>query len=171
MKERREKLTLRRMTELALLTALSLIIFVIELQLPALAPIPGMKLGLANIITVCAVYRFSAGEVSMLLLARILLSAMFTGNVTALIYSLSGGALCLCGMLLLRHIIPVKFIPLCSVFGAVFHNIGQVAAAVAVMGTWTVIAYLPFLLVSGCIAGAFTGLCAGLVLRRLEKKR
>lgn len=166
----KKKLTAKRMTELALLAAVSLIIFVIEMQLPTLAPIPGMKLGLANIITVYAVYRFSAGEVSLMLLTRILLSAMFTGNVTALIYSIAGGTLCLCGMLLLRNIIPLKFIPLCSVFGAVFHNVGQVAAAIFVMGTMTVIAYLPFLLVSGCIAGAFTGVCAGLVLRRLEKK-
>lgn len=150
---------------MAMLTTISLIIFIVELRIPTLAPIPGMKLGLANIITVYAVYTLNAKEAGMILFGRILLGSMFSGNVSALIYSISGAVLCLLGMLILRRMIGKEHLWLCSIFGAVFHNIGQTTAAVFVMKTTAVIAYLPFLLVSGCIAGLFTGLCATYIVR------
>lgn len=155
----------KKLTYMAMLTTISLIIFIVELRIPTLAPIPGMKLGLANIITVYAVYTLSAKETGMILFGRILLGSMFSGNISALIYSISGAVLCLLGMLILRKMIGKEQLWLCSIFGAIFHNIGQTAAAVFVMKTTAVIAYLPFLLVSGCIAGLFTGLCATFIVR------
>lgn len=160
----------KRLTELSILTAISLIIFIIELQIPNLSPIAGVKLGLANIITVYAVYRYKWSETALMLLARILLGALFTSNPSAIVYSLSGGFLCLSGMLLLKKIIPIKHLWLCSVFGAVLHNAGQLTAASLVMGTGTVWFYLPPLVLSGCIAGALTGLSAQLVLKRMKRK-
>lgn len=151
------------------MTAIALIIFVIELQIPNLSPIAGVKLGLANIVTVYGVYRFEKWEIALILIARIVLGSFFCGNPSAILYSLSGGVLCLLGMLLLKKIIPKNRLWICSVLGAVLHNTGQIATAVLLMKTTTVIAYLPFLLVSGCIAGAFTGMCAQLLLIRLEK--
>lgn len=160
----------KRLAELSALTALALIIFVIELQIPNLSPIAGVKLGLANIVTVFAVYRYKASETALLLLARILLGSVFAGNPSAVLYSLAGGALCFAGMLLLKKIIPENHLWLCSVFGAVFHNIGQLAMAMLLMKTSAVFVYLPLLMLSGCIAGAFTGLCGQLVLKRLNKR-
>lgn len=157
---------IKRLTELSLLTAISLIIFVVELQLPNLSPIAGVKLGLANIITVYAVYRYKWSEAALVLLTRILLGALFTSNPSAIIYSLAGGILCLLGMLPLKKIIPLKHLWLCSVFGAVLHNIGQTAAAMLVMKSSAVLLYLPPLILSGCAAGAVTGLAAQLVLKR-----
>ena len=154
--------------QLALLTALALIIFVVELQIPNPFPIPGVKLGLANIITVYAVYHYRAREVFLVVLIRILLGAVFSGNMAAMLYSLAGGMLCLVGMLPLKRLLSEKYLWVLSVLGAVFHNIGQIAAACLIAG-WGVLAYLPFLLVSGCLAGAFTGVCAQLLLRRLGK--
>ena len=116
----------KKLTELALLTAIALIIFVIELQIPNPFPIPGVKLGLANIITVYAVYHYRATET--------LLGSFFSGNMMALMYSLSGGLLCLAGMLLLKRLLPEKYIWVCSVFGAVFHNIGQITIACLIAG-------------------------------------
>ena len=161
----------KRIAELALLTALALIIFVVELHIPSLTPIPGIKLGLANIITVFAVYRYRAGETALVLLARIILGSVFSGNMTAIMYSLAGGALCLLGMLLLKKVIPEKHLWLCSVFGAVLHNAGQVTVAWLVTGTLWIFGYLPVLVFSGCVAGAFTGLCAQLVISRLYKRK
>lgn len=152
--------------QLALLTALALIIFVVELQIPNPFPIPGVKLGLANIITVYAVYHYRAREVLLVVLIRILLGAVFSGNMAAMLYSLAGGMLCLVGMLPLKRLLSEKYLWVLSVLGAVFHNIGQIAAACLIAG-WGVLAYLPFLLVSGCLAGAFTGVCAQLVVRRI----
>lgn len=156
----------KRLTQLSLLTAAALIIFVVELRLPDILPIPGVKAGLANIITVYAVYRFSAGETALMLASRVLLGAFFAANLSALIYSASGAALCLTGMLILRKVIPVRYIWLCSIIGGILHNTGQIAAAIAVTGTVAVLAYYPILVVSGSIAGLFTGLSAGLIINR-----
>lgn len=157
----------KRLTELSLLTASALIVFIIEMRLPNLSPVKGVKLGLANIFTVYAVYRFSGKEVLLMVLTRVFLGALFSSNFSAFIYSLSGALMCLAGMILLKKVIPQKYICLCSIFGAVFHNTGQIIAAVIVMHSFSVIAYYPILIVSGCIAGAFTGLVAGFVLKRV----
>ena len=158
----------KRIAELSVLTAVSLIIFIVELQIPNPFPIPGIKLGLANIITVFAVYHYKAYEVAMIVTVRLLLGSVFSGNFTALIYSASGAFLCLLGMLLLKRIIDEKHIWIASVFGAVLHNTGQIIAAVIVTQTVEIVAYYPFLLVSGCLAGAFTGLCAQLIMPRIK---
>ncbi len=162
-------MNVKRLTQLALLTALALILFVIELRLPALAPIPGVKLGLANIITVFAVYHYRASESAMLVVCRVLLGAFFGGSMMTLLYSMAGALLCLGGMLLLKRVIPESQIWLCSVFGALLHNTGQILVACLVAGAG-MLAYYPFLLVSGCIAGAFTGGCAQLVIGRSRKR-
>ena len=160
----------KKLTQLGLLTTIALIIFIVELRIPNLAPIPGIKLGLANIVTVYAVYHCNAKETALILYARIILGSIFGGNMLALFYSLGGGTLCLIGMLFLRKVIDEKHIWICSVLGAVLHNIGQIFVAVYVMKTTTVISYLPFLMVSGCIAGVFTGLIAQILISRVRLK-
>ena len=161
---------IRKLGELALLTAIALIIFVVELQIPPLTPIPGIKPGLANIVTMYAVYRYKAGESALVLFARIILGAMFSGSMMTILYSLAGGIFCLVGMLLLKKIIPQNRMWLCSIFGAILHNCGQMLAAVLVTGTLMIVSYLPVLILSGCIAGAFTGICAQIVCGRLDKQ-
>lgn len=160
----------KKLTQLAMLTGVALIIFVIELQIPNPFPIPGIKMGLANIITVYAIYRFRAGDVMMIVFCRIFLAAVFSGNMMALAYSFAGSVFCLGGMILLQKVIDKEHIWIASVFGAVMHNIGQILAAVLIMGAG-ILVYLPFLLVSGCLAGAFTGGCAQLVIGRVKTSR
>ena len=123
-----------RLTELAMLTALALIIFIVELQIPAPFPIPGVKLGLANIITVYAIYHYRTKEVLGIVLVRILLGSLFSGNMMALLYSMAGGLLCLLGMVLLKSILSPKYIWICSVLGAVLHNVGQIGIACLIAG-------------------------------------
>ena len=159
----------KKLTELALLATIALTIFLVELRIPNPIPIPGVKLGLANIVTVYAVYRYRPGEVLLLVLTRIILGAVFGGNLMALLYSLSGGLLCLAGVLLLCRVIPAELLWTVSILGAVLHNIGQIGAALLITGTPGIVAYLPFLLVSGCCAGAFTGLCAQLLVNRIPQ--
>lgn len=161
----------RKLTELAVLTAVSLIIFVIELQIPNPFPIPGIKPGLANIVTVYAVYHYRPHEVAAVVAVRLILGAVFSGNFMALLYSASGALLCLAGMLPLRRVIDEKHLWITSVFGAILHNTGQMAAALIVTRTVQLLLYYPFLIVSGCLAGAFTGLCAQFVTARLKGKR
>lgn len=158
----------KRITRMALLTALALIIFIVEAQLPAPVPIPGVKLGLSNIITVYAMFRLAPRDTFLILLARILLGSIFAGQLMTLFYSLSGGFLCFLLMLLLRRIVSEKQIWVCSVFGAIAHNIGQIIAAILIAGTPALIVYLPVLLISGILAGLFTGLCAQFVVTRMD---
>lgn len=160
----------RKLTKLSLLTAIALIIFIIEMRLPDLSGIPGVKLGLANIITVYALYHFKAYEVAMVVFVRILLGSVFGGNMSAMIYSLSGAILCLAGMIFLKKIINEKYIWLSSVAGAILHNTGQILAAMAVTRSTAVFAYYPVLVVSGCIAGVFTGICASILIKRVGDK-
>ncbi len=167
----KKRFNVHRLTRLAMLTALALIIFVVEMQIPNAVPIPGVKLGLANIITVYAVYHYRAADVLMILLVRIFLGAVFGGNLSALPFSLTGGLLCLSGMLIMRRFIDEEHIWIASVLSAVLHNIGQTAAAVVVMQTAAVIGYLPFLMFTGCIAGAFTGGAAQLIIIRMKNNK
>lgn len=146
-------MNMRKVTQLAMLTGVVLIIFVIELQIPNPFPISGIKLGLANIITIYAVYCFRAGEATIIICCWILFVAVFSGNMMALAYILVGSVLCLTGMLLLRKSIDKNYIWIASMFGAVLHNIGQITITILIMGRG-ILLYLSFLLTSGCLAGA-----------------
>ncbi|MDE6833949.1 MAG: Gx transporter family protein [Ruminococcus sp.] len=159
---------IKKLTQISLLTAMALIIFIIELRIPDIVPIPGVKLGLANIVTVYAMYHYSPKETFMILCVRILLGSVFSGNISAIIYSISGALLCFSGMLVLKHLTEEKYIWLCSIIGAVLHNTGQIVTAVFIMKTTAVLAYFPFLIVSGCIAGAFTGICSQILISRIN---
>ena len=165
-----KKITTRQLTTMAMLTAIALAIHVAEAQIPAPVPIPGVKLGLANIVTVYAVFTIGAGPALMILVARILLGSLFAGQAVSLLYSLAGGLLCFVVMLLLKKILTRKQIWVASVIGAIFHNIGQILVAIVVTGTPAIVSYLPVLLLSGIAAGLFTGFAAQTFIHRMDKK-
>ena len=144
----------------ALLAAIALTLFIVELQIPAPVPIPGVKLGLANIVTVVAFFLLAPTDALAILFGRVLLGSLFAGNFMALLYSAVGGALCYLAMLGMRKIVSERQIWVCSVVGAIAHNVGQMAVALAVTQTKELIVYLPVLLASGMLAGLFTGLAA-----------
>ena len=157
-----------RLTNLALLTTVALIIFVIEANLPPLTSIPGIKMGLANIVTLSVFYLFSQKDALMVLLVRVILGAFASGQIMTLPYSLSGGLLCFCVCALLLPLFPLKRLWLLSVIGAIFHNIGQIIVAVVLTGTPEIIWYLPVLLISGTISGFFTGYAAQSLLIHMD---
>ncbi len=157
----------KKMTVLGLYATLSLAIYAAESALPPLAPIPGFKLGLANIITLVLLRRYSLKDTALVLAVRILLSALLFGNLLSLFYSLSGGTLSLLLMFLTGKILHQKFPPLTGAMGGLAHNAGQLAAAWLVTSTPAVLAYLPLLLPAGILTGLFTGLCAWLADRCL----
>lgn len=160
----------RDLTKAALLTATSLIMFVIESQIPPIVPIPGVKLGLANVITVYAMFALGPKSTLAILLCRIILGNIFAGQMVSFMYSLMGGLSCYAVMLIMSKIVTQKQIWICSVIGAIFHNIGQIAVAIFLTGTWTIIGYFPILMVSGIVGGCVTGLCAQYVVLRLKKQ-
>ena len=150
----------KKMTRLALFTAIALIIFTVESALPALTPIPGIKLGLANIITLVVLQHMSTKDALIVLLMRILLATFFFGQALSLLYSLAGGICCLIIMHFINLLLGGKYIYLTSIAGAIAHNIGQLSIAFLITQVEGVLIYLPFLLISGIVTGLFTGLCA-----------
>ena len=159
-----------RVARLALLTAIALTIFLVEAQLPA-APIPGVKLGLANIVTVYAVFALGPRDALMVLCARVFLGAVFSGQMMTLLYSGAGGLLSWLALCLLCRLLDRKQMWLASPVAGMCHNVGQLLAAAGVMRTWAVLAYLPYLVIAGVVAGLFTGVAAQVLDGRLEKLR
>ena len=160
-----------RITRLALLTAVALTIFLAEAQIPALTAIPGVKLGLANIVTVYTMFVLGPVDALLVLCARVFLGAVFSGQMMTLIYSAAGGLLSWCVLCLLRGLLTEEQIWLASPVAAIFHNLGQLLAAAAVMRTWAVLAYLPYLVLAAILAGLFTGVAAQTLIKRLKKIR
>lgn len=163
-------MSVRRLTRLAVLTALALALHVIEAQIPPIVPIPGIKPGLANIVTVWALIALGPLDAALILLARILLGSLFAGSVTALIYSLAGGALCFMVSLALRRFVSEKQLWALGAVGAIAHNIGQLSAASLILKSAAIWSYAPLLLVSAVATGLFTGSAAQLVHSRLKGK-
>lgn len=151
------------------MSAAALIIFIIEAQLPLPFPIPGIKLGLANIITLTSIVWLGRKDALAVLIIRIVLGSVFTGNMLTLAYSAVGGIAAYAAMAVSAAVL--KSIVASSIAGAVWHNIGQLAAAAIISHTVQVIYYLPILMISGILTGLFTGIIASAAVRRLMWKK
>ena len=158
----------RRLAWCALLTAIALTIFVLEGQIPLSFRVPGMKLGLSNLVTLYALFALGWKEALGILLVRIFLGNVFAGNLMAMLYSLSGGLLSFAVMALLRRIDRFSTVGI-SVAGGVAHNAGQILMAMLILQTKQLLGYLPVLAVSGIAGGVLTGLAAALLIRRIPE--
>ena len=158
----------RRLTRCAVLTALALAISVCEglVPLSILIPLPGLRLGLANLVTVYALCRLSGREALGILVSRCLLGAIVGGNLTALAFSLTGGVLAFLTMWLLLHVPGLSLFGVC-IAGAAAHNTGQILAAMAVLASPAIAVYLAPLLLASLLTGAVTGAASILLVRRV----
>lgn len=156
----------RKLTRLALLTAIALTIFMVEAQIPALVPVPGVKLGLSNIVTVFTVFAIGAWEGVAVLAARIFLGAVFAGNFSTIFYSAAGGGLAILVTIGLRRLLKKKQLWVAGCLGAVAHSVGQMVMAVALTATPGLVVYLPVMIAVSIVTGLFTGLCAQFLLER-----
>ena len=156
----------KKLTLMALLIAIALTIFMIEAQIPPVVPLPGVKLGLANIITVFAVFALGPGEACAILFCRIFLGAVFAGNFSSIFYSAAGGTLAILTTILLRKILTKKQLWVAGIIGAVAHSAGQVGMSILITGTPGIIVYLPPLAAISIVTGCFTGLCAQFLVNR-----
>lgn len=156
----------RKITLLALLCAIALTIFMVEAQIPALVPIPGIKLGLANIVTVFTVFAIGSKEAAAVLFVRIFLGAVFAGNFSTIFYSAAGGTCAIGVTVLLKRILTRKQLWVAGTLGAIAHSIGQMAMAIAITATPGLAVYLPVMIVVSILTGTFTGLCAQLLVNR-----
>lgn len=159
---------LNKLLRLSLLTAVSMILYLVENQIPAPIPVPGVKLGLGNVIVTAVLFLYGRREALGVLVVKVVLSALLTGSLGSLAYSLAGGLLSWCGMCLLKGLLTEKQLWVASVLGAMLHNLGQLLTALVVTATPGLLAYLPVLLLSGMVTGLFTGIAAQAVAGRLR---
>lgn len=162
-------MTTKRLALCAVLTALALGLSTLENLFPIslLVPLPGVKLGLANIVTVFALYELGAVPALIILAARCLLGSLFAGNASALIFSLMGGVLAMLVMIGLKRISALSIYGV-SIGGAAAHNIGQIGAAMITLGNTMVLGYLPLLLGVSLFTGALTGFVSALLFRAMK---
>ena len=156
----------KKLALMGLLSGIALIIFVVEAQIPALVPIPGIKLGMSNIVTVFAVFTIGSWEAALILAVRIFLGAVFAGNFSTVFYSAAGGALAIGATILLKKLLKKDQLWVAGCIGAVAHSVGQMAAAIVITETPGLLVYLPVMVVCSIVTGLFTGLCAQLLVNR-----
>lgn len=156
----------KKLAVLALLAAVALGIFVLELQIPPIVPVPGIKLGLSNIVTVFTVFALGSRDGCAVLFVRIFLGAVFAGNFAGILYSAAGGACAISITVLLRHVLKKDQLWVAGCLGAMAHSVGQMAAAVILSGTPAILVYLPIMLACSILSGVFTGLCAQILVNR-----
>ena len=160
--------TLHRTTRIALLTALSLILFLLEGFLPLPLPVPGAKLGLAAIVTLIALCTMSWRDAALMLALRIVLASVFGGGLAPMLYSLAGGTASFIAMVLLKKYIPLSIVGI-SAMGGLLHNMAQLLVAAAVMQTSALFVYAPILGIVGILTGIVIGLCAQSILQKISR--
>lgn len=148
-----------------LLIALAFILSYLESLFP-IQMVPGMKIGLTNLVVLLALYYLDAKAAFIINLVRILLVAFTFGNLQSLCYSAAGGMLAYLVMLLLKRFTHFAMVTV-SVTGGVFHNIGQILVAMWMVETTSIVWYLAVLLISGVVSGIVVGVLGGLVLEKL----
>ena len=156
-----------KLTTLAITISFAMVLSYIESRIPAFVAIPGIKVGLANIAVIFTLYKLGVKEAVVISLIRVALVSMLFGSPVSLIYSFSGAVLSLLSMILLKKLTPLTTVTI-SVTGGVMHNIGQIAAACFMLSTNVVIYYLPFLLISGTVAGIVVGIASALLADRVK---
>ena len=159
----------RRITLMGVLTAIALTIFVLEAQIPPLTSIPGIKLGLANIVTLFALMILGPRDAFIILIIRVFLGSVFAGQIMTLAYSMTGGVLCLAVEALLIRTPIRKSLWVVSAVGATIHNTAQICVAVIITATPGIFWYLPYLIIAGIITGTFTGATVQLTIKKGDK--
>ena len=162
------KFNTKKIATLSLLIAVAMILSYVESLFPVFIAVPGVKLGLSNIATVFALYTLGTSAAICVSLVRVCLSSLLFGNVMGLIYSLAGAALALIFMITLKKLTPLSSVGV-SVAGGVAHNAGQVISAAILMENAGIVSYLAPLVISGTLSGILIGLCAGILVKRIEK--
>ncbi len=161
-----KKIQPKKIAVLAVCAALAMILSYVETFIPLSFSVPGVKLGLANIAVIFALYRFGFKEAAIVSFIRVFWVAVIFGNLMTLAYSIAGGILSLSAMSFLKHFDNFSTASV-SIAGGVMHNIGQILTAMFVMGTSQIIYYLPWLCISGTAAGIAVGIVSAILIKRV----
>ena len=153
---------------MAMMIALAMIFSYVETMIPINFGIPGVKLGLANLVIVAAIYLFGGKQAFLISIVRIFLSGFMFGNLASILYRLAGGLLSLAVMLLLKKTDKLSILAV-SVMGGICHNIGQLIVAMLVVENLKLIFYVPVLLISGFLTGLLIGIVCRVILPAVKR--
>lgn len=157
----------KKLVLLSATVAVAMVLSFVESRIPPIVPLPGVKMGLANIAVIFALYRFGVKEACLVSLVRVTLVSLLFGNPASLLYSLCGAVLALTAMSLLKHFRLFSAVGV-SVAGGVSHNLGQILIACIVTETDLFSLYFPFLLLSGTLSGVAVGVVGALLVKRIH---
>ena len=160
----------KKVAMLGLTIALAMIMSYIEVLVPLSFAVPGIKMGLANIVIIFVLYKFGIKEAALVSLIRVILVSLLFSNVMAMWYSLAGAVLSLSVMWVLKKIDKFSVIGV-SVAGGVMHNVGQIIMAIILFGAEQIALYLPVLIITGTVTGIVIGIVSGLVINRFKNIR
>lgn len=154
----------KQITQLGLLLSVSLVLAYLESLLPVMVAVPGVKLGLANIVTMLVLYHMGGKQAFFIMLFRVVIAGFLYSGIAGIVYGLVGGVCCIVVMVFLKRISVFSVLGV-SMMGAVFHNVGQILVAVIVMENTGVIYYLPVLCISGILSGLIVGYLSHLLTK------
>lgn len=157
----------KKTTVMAFAIALAMILSYVESQIPTIIPVPGVKMGLANIVVVFTLYKLGAKQAIVISLIRVFLLALMFGSLVSMVYSIAGAVLSLLCMFILKKMDMFSTVAV-SVVGGVMHNVGQIVMACIILSTDLIRYYLPFLMLSGILSGIVIGLVAAVIIKRIE---
>lgn len=157
----------RKLPLYAVFISLACIFSYIESLIPFYFGVPGMKLGLPNLVVLIVLYQFGPLSAIIISLSRVLLTGFMFGNAFSIIYSIAGACLSFLVMFLLKKYAKINII-LISIFGGIFHNIGQLIIAILIVDNYHVAYYAPFLIIAGIICGFINGIIANEVIKRIH---
>lgn len=160
----------KKVAMLGLTIALAMIMSYIEALVPLSFAVPGIKMGLANIVIIFVLYKIGTKEAILVSLIRVILVSLLFSNVMAMAYSIAGAVLSLSVMWLLKKTDRFSFVGV-SIAGGIMHNVGQIIMAVILLGTEQIALYLPVLIITGTVTGVVIGIVSGLVINRFKKIR
>ena len=159
----------KKLANMAMLVALAMIFSYVESLIPVNFGVPGMKLGIANLVTVTGLYFLEVPEVLAVSVLRVLLTGFLFGNGMSILYSLAGAVVSLCAMALAKKMDGFSIVGV-SITGGIFHNVGQILVAVAVVENLKLVSYLPVLLIAGTVTGCLIGIIGGRILPVVKKE-
>ena len=160
----------KKVAMLGLTVALAMIMSYIEALVPLSFAVPGIKMGLANIVIIFVFYKIGTKEAILVSLIRVILVSLLFSNVMAMAYSIAGAVLSLSVMWILKKTDKFSFIGV-SIAGGIMHNVGQIIMAVILLGTEQIALYLPVLIITGTATGVVIGIVSGLVINRFKNIR
>lgn len=168
-KNKKKKGNTKKIAVYGMFVALALIFSYLESQIPSFFPVPGMKLGLTNIIVVLALYKMGSGSAMVVNILRIVLVSLMFGGPSAMMYSLAGGLLSTVVMIILKKTGRFKVVTV-SIAGGIFHNVGQICIAMFALNTTGIVWYLAVLWLTGAASGTLIGILGYELIKRLPKK-